>query len=204
MLKSFWVCECFSSCLSVRCACGKLKIGRAHLWASCLLAACGTASASPLSPLLVFLPFFLFFCRVAVVTPPFSVFLLFWGPESSLCVCGQSCVPIKARKHDTAPPHYCQSSNLIENSHTVAQWVTESVSVPWVLDSVILEAHRSFIPLPNNEDLVLKKGDTGIRKCAFERDPRKTPNIFLFRGWRDIKHALVQLELLFSFLFLPN
>lgn len=75
----------------------------------------------------------------------------------------------------------------MENSHTVAQWVTESVPVPWVLDSVILEAHTSFNPLPNNEDLVLKKGDTGNRKCVFEKDPRKTPNIFLFRGWRDIK-----------------
>ena len=55
---SLLVCKCFSSCLSWRCAWGKLKIGHAHLWASCLFAASGTAFASPLSPLSVLLLFF--------------------------------------------------------------------------------------------------------------------------------------------------
>lgn len=76
---------------------------------------------SPLSSFSLF-AFLLFFCRVAVVTPPFSVFLLFWGPESSLCVCGQSCVPIKARKQDTAPSHYCQSSKKLAHCHTAGYW----------------------------------------------------------------------------------
>lgn len=48
-----FLCKRSSSCLSLRCAGGKLKIGRLHLWASCLFTACGTTSASPLSPLSV-------------------------------------------------------------------------------------------------------------------------------------------------------
>lgn len=51
---------------------------------------------------------------------------------------------------------------------------------------------------------MVKKKDINIRKCVFEMDPRKMPNIFVFQGWRDIKRALVQLELYLCTLFLLN
>lgn len=64
---SFWL----------RCAKGKLKIGRTHLWASCLLTARGTASVSPLSTL------------SKCLSPP-SLLLYsptFSAPESALVSC---------------------------------------------------------------------------------------------------------------------
>lgn len=72
------------------------------------------------------------------------------------------------------------------------------------LGSNYLRSKQKFISIPNKEDLVVRNDDDNINKCAFEKDPRKMPNSFVFQGWRDIKRALVQLELCLCSLFLPN
>lgn len=161
--EAFSLCECFSSCLRARCACGELKIGRAHLWASCLLAACGTASATPFSPLfslfafLSFLGFlgFFFVRRVAVVTPPSPLSYFSEAPWiKPVCVCvAPSRVPVSGWKQDTASARSSQWTR--KNSNAEAQQVPETVPASWELDQVILEARKSFVLLPNNEYLVL-------------------------------------------------
>lgn len=97
--RSLLVCKCSSSCFSWRCAWGKLKIGHAHLWASCLFTAFGNAFASPLSALSVLLFSSLSQSSCCYRSP--STFLLFLVPESSL-VCLAS--PVLAWKTCNGTP----------------------------------------------------------------------------------------------------
>ena len=127
-------------------------------------------------------------------------FPTFPSPWIRPCVSGQSCAGMKDLKRDTASPHYGPLSSLMGNWNTVAQ----NVKLLSLLDPIIWEANRSLYQSQNKEDLLVRNDENNINKCAFEKDPRKMPNSFVFQGWRDIKHALVQLELCLCSLFLPN
>lgn len=74
------------SCFRLRCARGKLKIGRTHLWASCLFTACGTASVSPLSSLSQ---------SLSLPSLPPSLFSHFHSPWISPSFFGQACTTTK-------------------------------------------------------------------------------------------------------------
>ena len=136
--RSVW--KCSSSCLSLRCILrcvwGKLKIGRAHLWASCLFAACGTASAFPLSPLSV-----LFACDWLLLHHPF--FPLFSVHESG---------PVSPAGPVPACIHLKQDTTSPRMVHYPTRWETWTLwhsrllklSPSCVLDSIIREAHENL------------------------------------------------------------
>lgn len=134
---SLLVCKCSSSCLSWRCAWGKLKIGHTHLWASCLFTAFGTGFASPLSPLSALL--LSSFSQSGCCYPTISIFLLFLVPESGhLCLAG----PVLAWKtwNGTLLP--------LTMVHYPTWWETRTV---WHnSETVKTVSHNSLIPLFEN------------------------------------------------------
>lgn len=142
--RSLLVCKCSSSCLSWRCAWGKLKIGRAHLWASCFFTACGTVFA--LSPSL---------SQSGCCYPPLSlsVFLLFLDSESGLVCLAR---PVLAWKTWNRTPLPFNRVHYPTWRETRTLWHSaENVSLPWVSDPIILEAQK-FMFIPHKWDPVVK------------------------------------------------
>lgn len=107
---------------------------------------------------------------------------------------------MKDLKQDTTSLHYGPLLNLIgklEQCGTVSYW---KCFCPMSLQLNYLGGTQKIIFIPNKEDLVLKR----TSENAFQKDSWTMPNVFVFQGWRDIKHALVQLELCFYNIFLFN
>lgn len=122
---------------------------------------------------LVFLHFFFFAEWMLLPLPLCSP--TFLKPWIKLCVCGPSRVPVKEWKQDTASTHSSQWTRKTQMpSHSrclklrlpLESWI----KLFWKLAKVLFCSRIMKI-------WCYIKG-TGISKCAFENDPRKTPNIF--------------------------
>lgn len=172
----FSVCKCSGSCWSWRCAWVKLKIGRAHLWASCLYTAFGTSSASPLTPLSVHLL-------------SFSSQSSCWSLSLSLYFPTLPNVPGSGLERPVSPVLAWKTWNRtplllpvpdgkLAHSGSVQIHLKSLFHESWIQ---LIEAHNFFYIYPkyrkSGGPKQQQKLDIDISKCVLDKDPRQMANI---------------------------
>lgn len=124
----------------------------------------------------------------------------FVRPWIRLCVCGPSCVPVREWKQDTTSTHSSQWSRKTQMpSHSrCLKLMGVGFGYSGTLQKLLFFSWIMRV-------WCYIKGNWHEQVCVWKWSQKNTKYFFfLFRGWRDIKEAVVQLELQLSFLSLPD